>query len=154
MCIGFNFHTAYSIFMTEFCCIVKKWIKSITNILSFFWNVPKMLILPHPLILTLRRFQDFIDIGAIRSNVLLNVLKEKRQTCWLHVKCDDFCYFTGVFLGKILYFTTYLPGKVILLKYTHMLLKANIFQKRRWKMLGTTELTQSKLKSAAYRLRN
>ncbi len=30
-----------------------------------FSNIPEVLVLPHPLVLTLRRLQDFVDVGAI-----------------------------------------------------------------------------------------
>lgn len=57
---------------------IKKYAQSILD--HTFLNSPEVFILPHPLILTLRRFQDFVDIGAIWSNVLLNILKQSHQT--------------------------------------------------------------------------
>lgn len=42
---------------------------------SVYW--PQVLVLPHTLILALGGFQDFVNIGAIRSDVLLNILKQK-----------------------------------------------------------------------------
>lgn len=41
--------------------------------------LPEVLILPDAFILTLRRLQDFVNVGAVGPYVLLDVLKIKRQ---------------------------------------------------------------------------
>lgn len=42
-------------------------------------NAPEMFVLPHSLILSFRRLQDLLYVGAVRANVLLDILKMAQQ---------------------------------------------------------------------------